>query len=528
MQRWVPIPSQYLAEHATEFLARVRDGWLDPGGRHEWAIRDAAGTYLGTIGLFDRSARRCEVGFALHPAARGAGVMSAAVRLLARREFSQGVEVIQWRAAVGNWASRRVAWACGFDTPVIVRGNDLDQAGRPRDMWHATLRHDEPMRARTPWLVAPHVSGDRVRLREFRDDDERWLPGDLDDRAGRFLGDGMPTHERYAAWLTQQRSGAAAGDTLTWAVADRHTDEVRGAVELTQLAHPRTRGTALLGFWLLPGSRGQGLMAESLDLALDTALAPTPVGLGLRALRAVLDSTNTESARVLRAAGFVGHGRERAAYTHVDGPPADAVLFDLLATDDRQAQRVKPLVAPIIETQRLRLRPWRDSDRPDPADDPDAAARRFIPLGAQPGHADFDGWLARKRRFRDEASSVDWCIADRATDRAMGNIGLFHRGDGPIDFDAEIGYFVFPTQRGHRYVAEALPHVIEYAFRARSDGGLGVTRVHAGADSDNAASLAILRNAGLREWGSDRQAWRRADGSLSDGTYVELLATDPR
>ena len=43
-----------------------------------------------------------------------------------------------------------------------------------------------------------------------------------------------------------------------------------------------------------------------------------------------------------------------------------------------------------------------------------------------------------------------------------------------------------------------------------------------------AATAAILRRAGLREWGNDRQAWRRADGSLSDGSYVELLATDPR
>jgi RimJ/RimL family protein N-acetyltransferase len=57
---------------------------------------------------------------------------------------------------------------------------------------------------------------------------------------------------------------------------------------------------------------------------------------------------------------------------------------------------------------------------------------------------------------------------------------------------------------------------------------LGVTRVHAGADADNDASVAIMRRAGLREWGRDRQAWRRIDGTLTDGVYSELLATDPR
>ena len=53
-------------------------------------------------------------------------------------------------------------------------------------------------------------------------------------------------------------------------------------------------------------------------------------------------------------------------------------------------------------------------------------------------------------------------------------------------------------------------------------------RVHAGADDDNAASIAVLRRAGLRVWGQDRDAYRRSDGSLTGGVYVELLATDPR
>ena len=189
-----------------------------------------------------------------------------------------------------------------------------------------------------------------------------------------------------------------------------------------------------MGYWLLPQWRGQGLMIEGLDLAIDTAFAPKPEGLGLRALRAVADATNTESARVLRAAGFVSGGRERAAYAHVHEPPADAVTFDVLASDDREAQRVRPLPIPVIETERLRLRPWRETDRPDPADDPDEAVRRFIPAGAAPGHADFDVWLARKRRFNDEGSLVEWCLADRETDRALGSVGLFTRGEGPIDF----------------------------------------------------------------------------------------------
>ena len=530
-QAFLPLPSPYGLPEAQAFLDKVAAAWLDEWGAREWAITDAAdpsGQFLGSINLHERSPYRAEVGFGLHPEGRGRGLVARAVRLLAARAFDEGAEVLRWRAVAGNWASRRVAWACGFEAPTTLIGGRLDSDGHPGDEWHAVLRPGEPMAPRTPWFVAPDVARGRIRLREFRDDDEHRLPAERDDRAARFLTRGMPTRSRYAAWLTEQRSAAAMGDTVQWALADRHTDEVLGAIVLTQLAHPRTRGTAVVGYWLLPQWRGQGLMTEGLDLAVDTAFAPKPEGLGLRALRAVADATNTESARVLRAAGFVSGGRERAAYTHVDEPPADAVTFDVLVSDDREAQRVRPLPIPVIETERLRLRPWRETDRPDPADDPDEAVRRFIPAGAAPGHADFDEWLARKRRFNDEGSLVEWCLADRETDRALGSVGLFTRGDGPIDFNVEIGYFIFPTARGHRYVGEALPQVIEHAFRPRSEGGLGVSRVHAGADTDNDASRAILRAAGLREWGHDRQAWRRADGSLSDGSYAELLVTDPR
>lgn len=530
-QAFLPIPSPYGLPDAHAFLDKVAAAWLTEWGTREWAITDAidpSGQFLGSINLHERSPHRAEVGFGLHPEGRGRGLAARAVRLLAARAFAEGAEVLRWRAVAGNWGSRRVAWACGFQTPTTVHGGRLDRDGRPGDEWHAVLHSGEPLRPRNAWLVAPEVCGDRVRLREFREDDERWLPTERDVRAARFLTRGMPTRARYAAWLTEIRAASATGDTLQWAVADRHTDEVVGAIVLRQLAHPRTHGTAVLGYWLLPHWRGLGLMADSLELVVETALRPAPTGLGLRALRAVVDSTNTESARVLRAAGFVGNGRERAAYTHAGEPPADAIRFDLLATDDRAAHRIRPLVAPVIETERLRLRPWRDCDRPDPADDPDAAALRFMPAGAQPTHATFAEWLARKRRLCDEGSCVEWCIAHRETDRPLGAVSLFHRGDGPIDFAAELGYWVLPSARGHHYVGEALPHLIEHAFRPRAEGGLGVTRVHAGADADNEASLAILRRAGLREWGNDRQAWRRADGSLSDGSYVELLATDPR
>ena len=183
-------------------------------------------------------------------------------------------------------------------------------------------------------------------------------------------------------------------------------------------------------------------------------------------------------------------------------------------------------VPPVFETSRLRLRPWRDSDSPRSGEGPDGDSLRFMPDGAQPGPDDFPEWLARRRRDMDTGADVYWCVADLATDEMLGNVQVF--GMGPVDvrFQGELGYWLRPGARGRGVIGEALGPIVAHAFRPVEDGGLGLTRLHAATNSDNAVSQSILRSVGFTQWGADHQAWRRADGSLSDGTYFELLASD--
>jgi RimJ/RimL family protein N-acetyltransferase len=178
----------------------------------------------------------------------------------------------------------------------------------------------------------------------------------------------------------------------------------------------------------------------------------------------------------------------------------------------------------VFETSRLRLRPWRDTDIPGPGEGPDADSLRFMPAAAQPGPDDFPIWLARRRQEMDSGEDVHWCIADRATDEMLGNAQIFRMGQAEGRFQGELGYWLRPGARGRRVLGEALDPVVEHAFRAITDGGLGLVRLHAGTDSDNYASQSILRSAGFTQWGADHKAWRRTDGSLSDGVYFELLA----
>ena len=185
-------------------------------------------------------------------------------------------------------------------------------------------------------------------------------------------------------------------------------------------------------------------------------------------------------------------------------------------------------VPPVFETRRLRLRPWRDTDAPGPGQGPDDDSLRFMPAGAQPGPDDFPAWLARRRRDMNTGQDLHWCIADVTSDAMLGNVQIFRMGPSQNRFQGELGYWLRPGARGRGVIGEALEPVIAHAFTPVENCGLGLIRLHAATNSDNYASQAILRAAGFIQWGADHQTWRRIDGSLSDGTYFEMLAQDAR
>jgi len=187
-------------------------------------------------------------------------------------------------------------------------------------------------------------------------------------------------------------------------------------------------------------------------------------------------------------------------------------------------------IPPLFETARLRLRAWRDTDVPGPGEGPDSDSLHFMPSGAQPGPDDFPAWLARRRREMaldaEAGYDVYWCIAEAASDAMLGNVQVFRMGPVQDRFQGELGYWLRPGARGQGFIGEAIKPVVAHAFTPVENGGLGLVRLHAATDSDNHASQSILRAAGFSQWGADHQAWRRTDGSLSDGVYFELLASD--
>jgi RimJ/RimL family protein N-acetyltransferase len=123
---------------------------------------------------------------------------------------------------------------------------------------------------------------------------------------------------------------------------------------------------------------------------------------------------------------------------------------------------------------------------------------------------------------------LNWAIADKETDRALGNLTVFRLGPAATRFQGEIGYWLHPPARGRGVLGEVMPVMIEHAFRPVREGGMGLQRLYAETDLENATSQAVLLRAGFRRWGQHRQAFRNGVGDITDGAYFELLATDDR
>ena len=117
MARWTTVPQPYAPSDARYYFDEViAPGWLH-NNQWSWALEaelDGEPRFAGNIDLRLDGLGGAEVGFATHPDARGLGLMTRALRLVADHALTQGLTVVRWRALVGNWGSRKIAMRCGF------------------------------------------------------------------------------------------------------------------------------------------------------------------------------------------------------------------------------------------------------------------------------------------------------------------------------------------------------------------------------------------------------------------------------
>jgi RimJ/RimL family protein N-acetyltransferase len=154
--QWVPVPQPYTTDSARSFLADVvAPGW-EHGNEPTWKIAPAVGDgdLLGMIGLHRIEHGTAEVGYWLAPWARHRGYMGRALALVVDHAFDPvGLDLqrLTWRAVVGNWPSRRVAWRAGFRVEGTLRAELVHRGGVRRDAWVGTLLRGDPRAPNEPW-----------------------------------------------------------------------------------------------------------------------------------------------------------------------------------------------------------------------------------------------------------------------------------------------------------------------------------------------------------------------------------------
>ncbi|GAA2128157.1 GNAT family N-acetyltransferase [Glycomyces algeriensis] len=138
VQRWTTVPRDYTRAMADDWLAFSGGAW-ERGERVLFALADAEDRYCGSVELALAAGGEAEIGYFCSPWARGQGWMTAAVRRLSRLGFEElGLERVNWRAVVGNEASRRVAEKAGFTVEGVRRRVRHGGDGR-LDSWFGSL-----------------------------------------------------------------------------------------------------------------------------------------------------------------------------------------------------------------------------------------------------------------------------------------------------------------------------------------------------------------------------------------------------
>lgn len=325
--RWTTIPTPFERANAVDYITKiVPGGWLarkDLGFAIESEHADGLRKFSGSISLRPMDDDRAEIAFGLHPGARGNGVCSRAVKLILDWGFQQeGLRLVVWYAYVRNWASWRVAWANGFSFDGTVP-KFLTQRGEHHDAWCGSLRADDTREPKHTWHVPPRLTSDRLRLRQFRDEDASRIVEILtDERTKAMVGHAHSVREPDGdEFVLRQLTGDAKGERVNWCIADRDTDELIGHIQLFNLTG-MDNTAAELGYMVHPSARGKGVLTEALTMVTEWTFRSTEEGgLGKRRLSLGTAGTNKASR----------HAAEKAGYVHISTDPAafpNAVGFD--------------------------------------------------------------------------------------------------------------------------------------------------------------------------------------------------------
>ena len=143
--RWVTIPQPFGPADADAFIENATSMWRGGTGA-PFAIVDAStGRLLGAVTRFGPDGHQATLGLWLAPEARGRGVGTRALRLVADWTFATTAAIrLDAYIMVGNEASNRMTERAGFQREGVARAWDLHHDGVPVDcVVYSRIRGDE-------------------------------------------------------------------------------------------------------------------------------------------------------------------------------------------------------------------------------------------------------------------------------------------------------------------------------------------------------------------------------------------------
>jgi [ribosomal protein S5]-alanine N-acetyltransferase len=143
-----------------------------------------------------------------------------------------------------------------------------------------------------------------------------------------------------------------------------------------------------------------------------------------------------------------------------------------------------------LDTDRLHIRPWRESDRPAlERMARDEEMMRYITRGRTWSDEEIDELLERQSGHLQKHGICFGAAVLSETGEVVGMVGMQPHDDGQF----ELGWWIWKDHWGHGYAAEAAAAFVEYA---RNVMGLG--RLVAVIDPPNVASRRVAEKLGMR------------------------------
>ncbi|KAA0884417.1 GNAT N-acetyltransferase [Corynebacterium amycolatum] len=292
VRRFAHLPEpDYTPESVRRMIREEVATGLSSGTLAVLALADAeTDQFVGSMVLFDVSSEAAEVGFWIHPGARGGGHAGRGLELASRFARTSGLRTLTARTLPENKASQHCLTTAGFRE--TGRGLGATPAGQREELFH--YQRDLIPAAQWPLVT------ERLRLRLHEAEDAGWLHNLYSQPdVARYLLDEPWTMEVARDKLAERLSKTDLdGETGALALVIEYDGTPIGDVALWLTDREHRQGE--IGWVLNPANGGQGFASE----AVRAVLALGFDHYHLHRITAQMDARNSASGALARRVGL--------------------------------------------------------------------------------------------------------------------------------------------------------------------------------------------------------------------------------